>query len=64
MYVSHQSFNSYYFFASAVLKTVENLGVSYVKLSEQYTKKLDSESKNLNLPYRPESVSLFLFFVF
>lgn len=48
-----------YFLAPAVLKTVENVGVSYVKLSEQYTKKLDSESKNLNLPYRPESVSRF-----
>uniref|UniRef100_A0AAQ5ZZH6 DNA primase large subunit n=1 Tax=Amphiprion ocellaris TaxID=80972 RepID=A0AAQ5ZZH6_AMPOC len=35
-----------------LLKTVENLGVSYVKLSEQYTKKLDQESKNLNFPYR------------
>lgn len=46
-------------FASAVLKTVENVGVSYVKLSEPYGKKLDHESKNLNLPYRPESVSLF-----
>lgn len=47
-------------FASAVLKTVENVGVSYVKLSEPYGKKLDHESKNLNLPYRPESVSLLL----
>lgn len=46
-------------FASAVLKTVENVGVSYVKLSEPYGKKLDHESKNLNLPYRPESVSSF-----
>lgn len=38
-----------------MLKTVENVGVSYVKLSEPYKKKLDHESKNLNLPYRPES---------
>uniref|UniRef100_A0A7N8XZX8 DNA primase large subunit n=1 Tax=Mastacembelus armatus TaxID=205130 RepID=A0A7N8XZX8_9TELE len=35
-----------------LLKTVENLGVSYVKLSEQYTKKLENESKNLNFPHR------------
>lgn len=59
MCVLYECFNYYYFFASAVLKTVENVGVSYVKLSEPYTKKLDHESKNLNLPYRPESVSLF-----
>ncbi|XP_054874784.1 DNA primase large subunit [Amphiprion ocellaris] len=38
-----------------LLKTVENLGVSYVKLSEQYTKKLDQESKNLNFPYRADA---------
>lgn len=47
-----------FFLASAVLKTIENAGVSYVKLSDQYTKKLDQESKNLNLPYRPEAVSV------
>lgn len=45
--------------AAAVLKTVETLGVSYVKLSEQYKKKLESEFKNLNFPYRPETVSIF-----
>ncbi|XP_061141811.1 DNA primase large subunit [Syngnathus typhle] len=38
-----------------LLKTVENCGVSYVKLSEQYIKKLDSEFKNLNFPYRVDS---------
>ncbi|XP_077438264.1 DNA primase large subunit [Vanacampus margaritifer] len=38
-----------------LLKTVENLGVSYVKLSEQYIKKLDSEFKNLNFPYRVDA---------
>uniref|UniRef100_A0A8C9YXS3 DNA primase large subunit n=1 Tax=Sander lucioperca TaxID=283035 RepID=A0A8C9YXS3_SANLU len=37
-----------------LLKTIENLGVSYVKLSEQYTKKLESESKALNFLYRPD----------
>lgn len=47
------SFNS-----TAVLKTIENLGVSYVKLSEPYAKKLESEFKNLSFPYRPEAVSM------
>lgn len=47
------------FNAIAVLKTIENLGVSYVKLSEQYTKKLESESKALNFLYRPDAVSMF-----
>lgn len=40
-----------------VLKTVENLGVSFVKLSEQYQRKLENESKILNFPYRSEVVS-------
>lgn len=44
--------------ATAVLKTIETLGVSYVKLSEQYKKKLEAESKNLNFPYRSETVSI------
>lgn len=44
---------------TAVLKTIEILGVSYVKLSEQYKKKLESESKNLNFPYRSDTVSIF-----
>ncbi|XP_053292996.1 DNA primase large subunit [Pleuronectes platessa] len=38
-----------------LLKTIENLGVSYLKVSEDYKKKLDNESKNLNFPYRPEA---------
>lgn len=38
-----------------LLKTVENLGVSCVKLSDQYTRKLDSESKTLNFVYRPDT---------
>ena len=50
---------SVFFNANPVLKTTENLGVSYVKLTEQYKKKLDAESKMLNFPYRPEVVSLF-----
>ncbi|CAJ1067496.1 DNA primase large subunit isoform X1 [Xyrichtys novacula] len=38
-----------------LLKTVENLGVSHVKLSEPYTQKLEKEFKALNFPYRPEN---------
>lgn len=45
-------------YATAVLKAIENLGVSYVKLSDDYTKKLGIESKNLNFPYRLEAVSI------
>ncbi|CAL8299908.1 unnamed protein product [Merluccius merluccius] len=37
-----------------LLKTVENLGVSYVKSSDQYTNKLDSEFSNLHFPYKTE----------
>ncbi|XP_057198874.1 DNA primase large subunit [Triplophysa rosa] len=37
-----------------LLKTVENLGVSYLKNSEQYIKKLEKEFANLNIPYRTE----------
>ncbi|XP_010887300.1 DNA primase large subunit isoform X2 [Esox lucius] len=39
-----------------LLKTVENLGVSYVKTSEQYTKKLDTEFSSLNFPFRSEAI--------
>lgn len=39
-----------------VLKTVENLGVSCVKNSEQYTKKLDAEISSLNFPQKAELV--------
>lgn len=53
------AFTSSSVIATAVLKTIETLGVSYVKLSEQYKKKLESESKNLNFPYRSETVSIF-----
>ncbi|XP_041865895.1 DNA primase large subunit isoform X2 [Melanotaenia boesemani] len=38
-----------------LLKTVENVGVSYVKQSEQYSKKLENELKNLNFPYRSDT---------
>ncbi|KAM9726242.1 DNA primase large subunit [Menidia menidia] len=38
-----------------LLKTVENLGVSCVKLSEQYSKKLEGELKALNFPYGSDS---------
>lgn len=39
-----------------LLKTIDNLGVSYPKQSEQYTKKLEDEFKNLNFPYREGKV--------
>uniref|UniRef100_A0AAR2M5H9 DNA primase large subunit n=1 Tax=Pygocentrus nattereri TaxID=42514 RepID=A0AAR2M5H9_PYGNA len=39
-----------------LLKTVENLGVSFVKMSEQYSKKLHAEISGLNFPFRPEVV--------
>ncbi|XP_062318980.1 DNA primase large subunit [Osmerus eperlanus] len=35
-----------------LLKTVENLGVSYLKTSDQYSKKLDTEISTLQFPYR------------
>uniref|UniRef100_A0A3Q0SSQ6 DNA primase large subunit n=1 Tax=Amphilophus citrinellus TaxID=61819 RepID=A0A3Q0SSQ6_AMPCI len=34
-----------------LLKTVESLGVSYVKLTDQYKSKLEKELKALNFPY-------------
>uniref|UniRef100_A0A8C1BT31 DNA primase large subunit n=1 Tax=Cyprinus carpio carpio TaxID=630221 RepID=A0A8C1BT31_CYPCA len=37
-----------------LLKSVENIGVSYVKNSEQYVKKLDAEFSSLNFPLRTE----------
>ncbi|XP_066535670.1 DNA primase large subunit [Hoplias malabaricus] len=37
-----------------LLKMVENLGVSFVKMSEQYGKKLYAEIHNLNFPYKAE----------
>lgn len=35
-----------------VLKTVENLGVSYVKGTEQYQSKLEAELRKLKFSYR------------
>lgn len=39
-----------------VLKVVENLGVSCVKMTEQYTKKLHTEFSSLGFPYKLEMV--------
>ncbi|XP_069462279.1 DNA primase large subunit isoform X1 [Ambystoma mexicanum] len=36
-----------------LLKSVENLGVSYVKTNDQYKAKLESELRKLKFPYRP-----------
>lgn len=50
-----------------VLKTVENLGVSYVRNSDQYSKKLEAEFLSLNFPYRTELVrihSSYTFFIY
>ncbi|KAJ8013747.1 hypothetical protein DPEC_G00033000 [Dallia pectoralis] len=38
-----------------LLKTVENLGVSYLKTTDQYVKKLDAEFSSLNFPFRTEA---------
>ncbi|KAJ8386337.1 hypothetical protein AAFF_G00174340 [Aldrovandia affinis] len=38
-----------------LLKTVDNLGVSYVKGSEDYKRKLSTEISNLNFPFRSEA---------
>ncbi|KAJ8360000.1 hypothetical protein SKAU_G00165250 [Synaphobranchus kaupii] len=38
-----------------LLKTVENLGVSYVKGSEDYNRKLSAEISSLSFPYRTEA---------
>lgn len=40
------------FFFFLVLKSVENLGVSYVKGTEQYQSKLESELRKLKFSYR------------
>ncbi|XP_057703489.1 DNA primase large subunit [Corythoichthys intestinalis] len=50
--ISLTEFESFAVDRLKLLKTVENSGVSYVKLSEQYTKKLDNEFRNLNFPYK------------
>lgn len=39
-----------------MLKTVENLGVSYVKNTDLYMKKLETELLSLNFPLRTELV--------
>lgn len=39
-----------------MLKAVENLGVSYVKTTEQYKKKLYAEFSSLGFPHREEAV--------
>ncbi|MBN3308890.1 DNA primase large subunit [Amia ocellicauda] len=41
-----------------LLKTVENIGVSYVKMSDPYKKKLEDELKKLHFPYRPAADDL------
>uniref|UniRef100_A0A8C7WMV5 DNA primase large subunit n=1 Tax=Oryzias sinensis TaxID=183150 RepID=A0A8C7WMV5_9TELE len=38
-----------------LLKTVENLGVSYVKHGSQYKLKMDNELRLLHFPYRPDT---------
>ncbi|TNN67217.1 DNA primase large subunit [Liparis tanakae] len=53
--ISLTEFESFAVDRLKLLKTVENLGVSCVKLSDQYTRKLDSESKTLNFVYRPDT---------
>ncbi|XP_047207779.1 DNA primase large subunit isoform X1 [Girardinichthys multiradiatus] len=52
--ISLSEFESFAVDRLKLLKTVENLGVSYVKYSEQYSKKLEAELKTLNFPYRTE----------
>lgn len=42
----------FFFFFSPVLKVVENLGVSYVRSSESYKTKLESELRRLKFPYK------------
>ncbi|KPP73838.1 hypothetical protein Z043_107049 [Scleropages formosus] len=42
-----------------LLKTVENLGVTHIKTSEDYSKKLHAEISSLNFPHRTE-VSTFI----
>uniref|UniRef100_A0A3P9LEQ8 DNA primase large subunit n=1 Tax=Oryzias latipes TaxID=8090 RepID=A0A3P9LEQ8_ORYLA len=41
-----------------LLKTVENLGVSYVKHGSQYKLKMDNELRLLHFPYRPDTKPL------
>uniref|UniRef100_A0AAY4DXL0 DNA primase large subunit n=1 Tax=Denticeps clupeoides TaxID=299321 RepID=A0AAY4DXL0_9TELE len=53
--ISLAEFETFAFERLKLLKTVENLGVSYVKTSDQYTKKLYSEFSNLNFPHKAET---------
>ncbi|KAM4729447.1 DNA primase large subunit isoform 1-T2 [Anableps anableps] len=50
--ISLSEFESFAVDRLKLLKTVENLGVSYVKHFEQYSKKLEAEIKALNFSYR------------
>lgn len=50
--ISLSEFESFAVDRLKLLKTIENLGVSYVKHVEQYKKKLETEIKALNFPYR------------
>lgn len=43
---------SFFNLSPLVLKTVENLGVSYVKGTEQYQSKLEAELRKLKFSYR------------
>ncbi|XP_054456290.1 DNA primase large subunit [Anoplopoma fimbria] len=52
--VSLSEFESFAVDRLKLLKTVENLGVSYVKLSDPYSNKLNSELKALNFVLRPD----------
>lgn len=49
-----------------MLKAVENLGVSYVKGSEQYQSKLEAELRKLKFSYRvsKRGKKMFLWFVY
>uniref|UniRef100_A0A3Q3W1N1 DNA primase large subunit n=1 Tax=Mola mola TaxID=94237 RepID=A0A3Q3W1N1_MOLML len=53
--ISLSEFESFAVDRLKLLKTTENLGVSYVKVSEDYAKKLGAELKTLNFPYRSEN---------
>ncbi|MEQ2228050.1 DNA primase large subunit [Ilyodon furcidens] len=52
--ISLSEFESFAVDRLKLLKTVENLGVSNVKYSEQYSTKLEHELKTLNFPYKTE----------
>lgn len=54
--VSHRNSLVFFILALAVLKSVENLGVSYVKTTEQYKKKLHTEFSGLGFPHKEEVV--------